>query len=52
LSKGGTTSSSARLVSTAAGPFMRKLIKLHRARAAGPWQQPTGKKAVSVTCPC
>jgi hypothetical protein len=28
LSKGGTTSSSARLVSTAAGPFIRKLMKL------------------------
>lgn len=32
LSKGGTTSRSARLVSSAAGPFMMKLIKLHRAR--------------------
>jgi hypothetical protein len=33
-SKGGTTSSSARLVSTAAGPFIKKLTKLHRAKAA------------------
>lgn len=48
LSKGGTTSSSARLVSTAAGPFMRKLMKLHRARAAAPWQQHTGSHTVSV----